>query len=69
MRNPAIETAQKLYENVQLRPSIEVRKQRLGMDKKNDFFFLNLRLFDVALCACLFMFLNQVFVAYCLACS
>ena len=26
MRNPAIETAQKLYENAQLRPSIEVRK-------------------------------------------
>ena len=39
MRNPAIETAQKLYENVQLRPSIEVRKQRLGMDKKMLLFF------------------------------
>ena len=39
MRNPAIETAQKLYENVQLRPSIEVRRQRLGMDKKRFFFF------------------------------
>ena len=58
MRNPAIETAQKLYENVQLRPIIEVRRQRLGMDKKRFIFylFLNLPLFAVVSCACLLCF-------------